>query len=151
MITVNDIISGVSRALNKEFGAGYTNYTEEVKQGLKTPCFFIFCIDRKSKLMRANCGSQVLKKRYFLENRFCIQYLPSSENRGREECFAVAEKLPLLLEELEIDSELLRGTDMSCEVVDGVLSFFVDYNFFAYESDNPTFMEEMERKVTGKK
>lgn len=151
MTTINDVVSGVSRALRSEFGSGYTNYTGEVKQGLKTPCFFIFCIDRKSKLIRGCSSLQGVKKKYLLRNHFCVQYLPLSENRGREECFEVAEKLPFLLEELEVDWELLRGTDMNYEFVDGVLSFFVDYNFFAYEVSNSEFMNEIDRKVVNKK
>lgn len=39
--SVNLITDAISIALNGEFGDGYTNYTENVKQGLKEPCFFI--------------------------------------------------------------------------------------------------------------
>ena len=37
----NDIIDGVSIKLNELFGEKYTIYTNNVKQGLQFPCFFI--------------------------------------------------------------------------------------------------------------
>lgn len=48
--SVNLITDAISIALNGEFGDGYTNYTENVKQGLKEPCFFIFCINPTHEL-----------------------------------------------------------------------------------------------------
>ena len=38
--SVNLITDAISIALNGEFGDGYTNYTENVKQGLKEPFLF---------------------------------------------------------------------------------------------------------------
>lgn len=37
---MNDIIVGISTALYKEFGDEYEIYQEEIRQGLKEPCFF---------------------------------------------------------------------------------------------------------------
>ena len=38
---INNVIAGIAIALNQEFGDDYEIYTEEIKQDLKEPCFFI--------------------------------------------------------------------------------------------------------------
>lgn len=45
---INSIIEGISISLNAEFGDNYTTYTESVEQGLKEPCFFVFCINPRA-------------------------------------------------------------------------------------------------------
>ena len=55
-------------------------------------------------------------KRYRRENRFMIQYFPESEYDANMECMD--------------------------EIVDGILNFTVDYNFFVHKTEN---MERMHR------
>lgn len=38
---LNEIIKGISMALNTAFGDGYEIFQNNVEQGLKEPCFFI--------------------------------------------------------------------------------------------------------------
>ena len=38
---ISNVIAGIAIALNQEFGDDYEIYTEEIKQDLKEPCFFI--------------------------------------------------------------------------------------------------------------
>ena len=38
---LNEIIKGISMALNAAFGDGYEIYQNDVEQGLKEPCFLI--------------------------------------------------------------------------------------------------------------
>lgn len=42
---INSIIEAISVSLNKEFGDDYETHMEEIKQGLKEPCFFIACLN----------------------------------------------------------------------------------------------------------
>ena len=42
---INSIIEAISISLNEEFGDGYEIHMEEIKQGLKEPCFFIACLN----------------------------------------------------------------------------------------------------------
>lgn len=147
MITINKIISEVGRVLCGQFGDECTYYAEEVKQGLKEPCFFISCISPKDRLLIGNFNSHVLGKRYYRQNRLCIQYFPESQTRGREESYDVAEQMCLCLEMLDCDGDLLRGTDMGYEFVDGVMSFFINYNYFVYVTREPTFMGEIRNNV----
>ena len=39
---INSIVEAISCSLNKEFGDDYEIHNEEIKQGLKEPCFFMF-------------------------------------------------------------------------------------------------------------
>ena len=150
MITVNLIIEAIAAALNGEFGEEYTVYAEEVKQGLSEPCFFISCINPSDRQLLGNANRHFLAARYYRENRFCIQYFPLEENNGRRESYDKAERLFGCLEEINADGDIIRGTDMNFEYTDGILSFFVSYNFFVYRTREPTVMEKFERDVSNK-
>ncbi len=139
---INSIIAAISIALNKEFGDGCKNYTEEVKQGLEEPCFFISCINPTHTLIRG--------RRYFRGNAFCIQYFPAVHGREREECNAVAERLYSCLEWITAAGNLVRGTKMRGEVVDGILNFFVDYDLIVCRPEDMNPMEEIVENVSAK-
>lgn len=57
----------------------------------------------------------------------------------------------MLLETIPYDSGLLRGTDMSYEITDDILHFFVNYDFFVRkpEEDVPR-MESVNSRVKAK-
>ena len=122
---INEIIDGISIAINAEFGDNHEIYTESMGQGLKEPCFSIICLNP--------IVEQFLGKRYFRANQFCIHYFPASKER-QFECNEVIEKLYGVLEYITVAGDIIRGTDMHCEVVDGVLSFFVNYDMFVYSN-----------------
>lgn len=122
---INTLITSISICLNAEFGDKYKIHREAKKQGLKEPCFFIQCLNPTKKLF--------LGKRYFRQNQFCIQYFPEDELHGNEECYAVAERLLSCLEYLDVAGDLVMGTKMRYEVVDGILHFFVNYDLFVYK------------------
>ena len=144
------IIEAIAAALNGEFGEEYTVYAEDVKQGLSEPCFFISCINPSDRQLMGNANRHFLASRYYRENRFCIQYFPLEENNGRQESYDKAERLFGCLEEINADGDIIRGTDMNFEYTDGILSFFVSYNFFVYRTREPTVMEKFERDVLNK-
>ena len=123
---INKIIDGISVAINSEFGDPYEIYTEDIEQGLVEPCFSILCLNPTI--------NQVLGKRYFRTNMFCVHYFPSSDEK-QSECYAVIEKLMDALEIITVDGDLCRGTDMHGEVVDNVLSFFVNYDMYVYKEE----------------
>ena len=144
------ILEAIAAALNGEFGEEYTVYAEDVKQGLSEPCFFISCINPSDRQLMGNANRHFLASRYYRENRFCIQYFPLEENNGRQESYDKAERLFGCLEEINADGDIIRGTDMNFEYTDGILSFFVSYNFFVYRTREPTVMEKFERDVLNK-
>lgn len=116
---INALIEAISIKLDAEFGN--ETHMEEIKQDLKEPCFLISCLNSTTELF--------FGKRYFRTNQFCIQYFPESADKQRE-CNGVAERLMWSLEYITLNGDLVRGTAMRYELVDGVLQFFVNYNCF---------------------
>lgn len=121
---IDKIISGISFAVGSEFGDDYDIHKNGVKQGLTTPCFSILCLNPTIE--------QVLGKRYFRTNQFVVHYFPSTDE-PQLECHSVTERLMGCLEYIDIDGDLVRGTGMTSEIVDDVLSFFVNYNMYVYK------------------
>lgn len=136
---INNIINGISEAIYKEFGEEYEIYTEEVKQGLKEPCFSIICINPTHELFRQN--------RYFKQHQFCIHYFPSTEEK-RTECFAITERLYKCLEYIEIKEDeatsKIRGSSMNGEYIDDILNFFVNYDMFVDKNKEVEQMDSYE-------
>ncbi|HGM1082305.1 TPA: DUF6838 family protein [Clostridioides difficile] len=132
---LNNIIDGISIKLDKSFGNEYTIYSEDVEQGINEPCFFIVPLN-PSKTPYPN--GRTLKK-----NSFDVHYFP----RSKDKSFEINEIAEMLLEELEyieIDGDLVRGTNMNFEIIDNVLHFFVDYNYFTIKSNNTEKMNDVE-------
>ena len=117
---IQKVIEAISTALYQQYG--YENHMEEIKQGLKEPCFFIACIDQSTKRYPSS--------RYKKQNQFVIQYFPESRDAPNAECLEVADQLQWCLEDITVDGDILHGSDMHSEIIDGVLNFFVSYNFF---------------------
>lgn len=120
---INTIMEAISVALDAEFGDGYETYIEEISQDMDGHAFFIQCPNPTDRLF--------LGKRYFRQNQFCIQYFPLSEDDRNRECYEVLERMNLCLEYIDVDGPMM-GTKMNGKVVDGVLSFFVNYDCFVY-------------------
>ena len=133
----NDVISCISNALDKEFDC--EKHMEEIKQDLKEPCFFITLLDSATQIVVGN--------RYEKRNQICIQYFPESE-QIQHECNEVAERLTICLEYIaDEDGSFLHGTDMHYQVTDGILNFFVNYNFHVLKQGKPA---ELMEKLTVK-
>lgn len=140
---INAIIEAISISLNAEFGDRYKIYQEIKQQGLQEPCFFIQCLNPTNKLF--------LNKRYFRTNQFCVQYFPEQEGQKKKECYAIAERLFQCLEWLEVKEDLMMGTQMRYELVDGIIHFFVNYDAFVYKiAESSPFMEEVYSETSAK-
>lgn len=130
---LNNLIDAIAIKLNLEFGDGFAIHKEQVKQGLKEPCFFIMLLTSNQK--------QVIGKRYFREHPFDIHYFPSTRDKNTE-CLDVVDKLNDAMEYITVDGDLVRGTKMSHEIVNDVLHFFVNYDLFVYKE--PEVADHME-------
>ena len=140
---LNDIITGIAKALGTTFGSEFRVYKNDVKQGLKEPCFSVLCVNPTQK--------QFLGKRYHKTNKFCIHYFPASAESNAE-INTVREDLFSALEYITVDGDLIRGTDMTGETDDlGVLNFFVNYNFFVRKVKDSESMEsyDYQNKMKG--
>lgn len=118
---VNELLTGISVKLNQVFGAGYEIYGDtDVIQGLTEPCFFIAVLQPTQK--------NLVGLRYIRENPFDIQYFPATAGNNTElhsmgsDLFEALEFIQLLNE------DLVHGTSMEYEIIDGVLHFKVSYN-----------------------
>jgi hypothetical protein len=130
---VNNIINGIVIKIDSLFGNNTIIYTEEVEQEFKEPCFYV-------KLLRAS-HRQILNNRYYLEHSFDVHYFPGTADKNAE-MFDTATKLSAL-EYITIGGSLVRGTKINYQTVDGVLHYFVNYNYYAYLSK-----EEAEKMQT---
>lgn len=132
---INKVIEAISKNLYTEFG--YKVHMEEIKQGLQEPCFFIQCLNPAFR--------RFLGERYLRNNQFAIQYFPQSKNAYQRECNQVAETLIWLLKWITLDGEKtpIQGTEMNYEITEGVLHFFVNYDFFVRREIEKDEMETM--------
>ncbi len=137
-INTNLVLDGITLALR----AAYPDSRIEsnvVEQGLRPPAFIVL-------LVSAEQVAQV-GPRYKRLPRFDILYFPE---KGREECYAIADELCSVLELITLPSgDMLRGTDMSFEVSEGVLHFLVSYNHFVYRKADETMMENLKLEQGG--
>ena len=137
------MIDAISLKLTEEFGTEVAVYKEPVEQGESTPCFFVYLQTSNQKKM--------LGKRYFLEQKFAIHYHPCTTNKNSE-IFDTIESLSIALEYMTLEGDLIRGTKMNYEVVDNILHFLVNYNFYVYrELETIDVMESMAVKTGVKK
>ncbi len=141
---INEIIQAISIALDDELNKHsdvYEIYTEEIKQGLQEPCFFIQCIAPSSNLFRDN--------RYKNINQFCVQYFPKDKLHKQAECNNMIEELNSILEYITVNDKLMRGSNTHSEVVGDVLSYFVEYNCFTIKQvqHNP-YMETLQANTS---
>ena len=126
---VNDLIDAISIKLNQVFGDGKRIYSETVKQGLREPCFFIAVLNPLQ--------TQMIGNRYFRQHPFDIHYFPAVQDNNNE-LQGMASDLFDALEYITLtNGDLVRGSEMHYEVVDGVLHFFVDYNMFVNKVEVP--------------
>lgn len=137
---VNSIIDGISIKLNTLFGDNYEIYSENIEQGLKTPCFFILLINPMS--------SSKLGNRQLREYNFDIHYFPHSDRKNQE----INEVIESLIDGLEcislVNGDLIRGTDIRAEIVDDVLHFFICYKMYVTkETQIEETMETLEMKT----
>lgn len=133
MITVKNVLSGVSAALSAEFGE-LEIYLDNVPQGLAPPCFTVAC---------SPSVCQAVGKRFRRDFDFCIHFFPGTDQKYGE-CADIEERLFSALQYINVDGDLLRGEDMSRKFSDGVLSFNVRFGTFVFDPGKEELMGEMQ-------
>lgn len=125
-MNLDDITVGIAQALYGEFGDDYTIYSDQVEQGLKTPCFLIFPV--------SSSREHVIGNRYEERLPYDIHYFPQKRNH-RSELNEVLGRLYGALEYITVLGSLIRGKNMNAQVTEGVLHFFVDYDRFLIKQE----------------
>lgn len=140
---LNDIITGIAKALGATFGSEYRVYKNDVQQGLTEPCFFVSTLKPEQ--------TQLLGDRAIWRNPFDILFFPR-EPSTNEELYNVATRLMYGLRYITLpDGDLLRGRSISYQVIDGVLHFFVTYNMIVTIPRELPIMETLDTDVNPKK
>lgn len=118
-MVANEIISAVSVRLAETFD-GYKIYQNDVQQGLKEPCFFIAVLNPMH--------TPFLARRRKITVPLDIHFFPERKGDNQTMC-DVADQLIDALEYVATpdEADLLRANNMSYEIQDGVLHFFVTY------------------------
>lgn len=131
---VNTIIESIAAAIHEEYGA-YNIYVENIPQEFATPAFFIQLISEDHRHFRGT--------RYYSENHFAIQFFPQQGRTEVHDCHLMADSLKWVLETIEYtgDKSLIRGTNMSYAIDEGVLNFLISYNLFLDRTSEEDPME----------
>lgn len=118
---VQKTLNAVTKQLGTTFGAKYHYYLETVEQDLIIPCFTADMI-----IPTQRSRSPVLYDRTM---PIIVHYFSDSKNNIKADCYKMAEQIVECLEYLPFEGGLIRGEDISWEIVDDVLQVFITYKF----------------------
>lgn len=118
---VNAILDAVTTQLGVTFGNTYHYYVEDVEQKLKTPCFTANVL-----LPLQRSKSPVLYDRTM---PVVIHYFGSTTKDIKKDCYEIGEQIIECLEYLPFKGGLIRGEDISWQIVEDVLQVFITYRF----------------------
>ena len=137
---VNSFLNAVTKQLGTTFGTNYHYYVEDVEQGLKKPCF---TVDLLIPLQRSK--SPVLYDRTM---PLVVHYFSDSKDNLKANCYEIGERLVECLEYLHFKDTIIRGEDISWQIVDDVLQAFITYKFTTrLDIENDERMEVIDETV----
>lgn len=137
-INTGKILDGITLALRAAYPDAQIE-SDTIKQGLTPPSFLALMLEVE-QVRRVG-------ERWNRIPRFDILYFPQ---KGREECYAVADNLCTILELITLPGgDLLRGTGISFEVTDGVLHFLISYNHYVYCETEEVYMSDLKIEQGG--
>lgn len=135
---VNEMLNGISTQLYDVFGADYKYYVENVEQQLKKPCFTIDSI-----LPTQRSRSRVLYDRAI---PVVVHYFSNEKQKTKQDCYDKAELIVEALEYVPFHGTLIRGENISYQIIDDVLQVFVTYKFITKKlTSNEDDMETLEQ------
>lgn len=138
---VNSLLNAVTKKLGKTFGTSYHYYVENVEQNLTKPCF---TIDSLLPTMRSR--SPILYDRTI---PLVVHYFSDSKTNLKQDCYLMAERVLECIEYIPFENTMLRGEDISWQIVDDVLQIFITYSFRTVMSEETADnMEEILESVT---
>lgn len=138
---VKSLLNAVTKQLGTTFGNGYRYYVEDVEQGLKKPCF---TANMLIPLQRSK--SPILYDRTM---PIVVHYFSDSKNDIKNDCYSMGERIVECLEYLPFKGSLIRGEDISWQIVEDVLQVFVTYKFTTKRvTEAEDNIETLENNVT---
>ena len=146
---IQKVIDGIITAIRTEYdSAHFKVYTELVEQGLKNPCFSVMCLNPSVEVT-----GKVRSRRYY---PFVIDYFPKSDDEPVDECNTVYETLIECLKEAGLqedgktilyEDKIIHGSNVSGNVVDGVLHFQITYDLFLLKKEELESMMQFEEST----
>ena len=137
----NEIIETVALALRAQY-PDMPIYADDIAQGLEPPGFLILTLQGSVK--RYPSG------RYLKSLPLDILYYPGSEGDNTD-MLRVADTLFPLLEFISSsrsqNRDVLHGTEMRFEIIDGVLHFFVNYDTMLRKTGELPLMETLSSEI----
>lgn len=118
---VNALLNAVTKQLGTHFGTKYRYYMEDVEQNLTKPCF---TVDTLIPIQRRK--SPILYDRTI---PIVVHYFSDCKTNLKQDCYSIGEQVVELLEHLPFKNTILRGLDISYQIVDDVLQVFITYKF----------------------
>lgn len=136
-ITGKFIIDAVSNCIGKNFEKA-TIYTEKKKQGMKTPCFFVF----ETSVSQSKKLKGTLERVY----NITVRWVPNDESKRKyEDCAKTGNQLSEILALINTGETPTHGTDIQYEIIDDVLHCYVNYKVrMTKEKEPQPIMEEAE-------
>ena len=137
---IDEIRKAILRKINSFRDKDTKIYSEGIEQNFKEPCFYV-------KELRSNQDRE-LGNRYKRGHLYDIHYFPnpnsSTKNADMRE---MAEILYDQMEYIKVEGRPLMGLDMSHEIIEGILHFFVRYPVYLYkETEHIPVMENLEQQ-----
>lgn len=112
-------------------------HTDEIKQGLQLPCFFVHCIS-------ANITRQ-FQDRFWYSCYITVTFMPEETMDGISRDI-VGTNMLFMLEKIPINNGFIRATDISIKEVDGCMQAEIRYSVFVREIKNrDAYMEELKQ------
>ena len=133
---VNDVLDAITKQLGQTFGNSYRYYVENVEQDLQKPCFTVDMLEPRER--------SINYKRYRRTMPVVVHYFNKDADTNKKDCYAMAEPLVECLEYLTFKDTVLRGENISWQLVDGVLQVLLTYRFDTHKVENLETMETLE-------
>lgn len=138
---VNSFLDAVTIQLGKTFGTNYHYYVENVEQNLTTPCFTIDLLIPMERSRSPQLYDRTMP--------LVIHYFSDSKTNLKRDCYNMAERVLECLEYLPYQNTMIRGEDISWQIVDNVLQIFITYKFRTVMSkETEDNMEDILENIT---
>ena len=133
---VNDVLDAITKQLGQTFGSSYRYYVENVEQDLQKPCFTVDMLEPRER--------SINYKRYRRTMPVVVHYFNEERDTNKKDCYSMAERLVECLEYLTFKDTVLRGENISWQLVEGVLQVLLTYRFDTHKLENLETMETLE-------
>ncbi|MDO4267453.1 MAG: hypothetical protein Q4C73_03185 [Eubacteriales bacterium] len=126
----NELLHAVTRQLDKLFEGAYTIYTENVEQGIETPCFFVGFLKTTDIPMLGSRRQRTWDMQ--------VQFIPEEKGDNTHLLNEVCETLLEGLEWVRLeDDRLVRGIERSGTITDDALTVLVSFSRFLIRPADP--------------